>query len=224
MSDPVTIASLAKLKDGIDLVEMLSKLYHNYRNNKEKEWWEAVGRFYQGRSIGETREDIETRLHNLDSRERALKVILQSYRSLMDSIDDSVLPALAAITANYLSKDKQPDFFFRGICRMLGDMSHGEYVTLKEIVSDALQRIEQHSADNEITKIQWWLNTAHDVLRVQLISSDKTDENCRGVFENYERVMYLLYHNNLVERPTIFGGTAFMMHVPIMRNLNAFLK
>lgn len=137
MSDPITAGAIFKVAStGSSLAKMALSIatgFKSYKEKKENEWWESVVRNFQAQSIAMSQEEVEHRLHDLATRENALKAMSLSWRYLLESVDDSVLPALASITAEYLAFDKLPDAFYRGVCRTLSDLSHKEFMDLKQL-------------------------------------------------------------------------------------------
>lgn len=65
------------------------------------------------------------------------EVAFQNYRRAMDAIDSAVLPALARLTSMYSAK--KPDSFFRGIGRVLQDLSAEELNSLKIIMLEVVR-------------------------------------------------------------------------------------
>jgi hypothetical protein len=64
------------------------------------------------------------------------EVVFQNYRRALDAVDPTVLPALARLTAQYSTR--RPDAFFRGVGRILEDLSHDELDGFSQIISNAL--------------------------------------------------------------------------------------
>lgn len=224
--DPIStgavVGALSNTKKAVEVFQKLQNAYENYREGHERQWWNKVLEKYPGSNPEEVAAEVESRFHKLETREGALKAVWHSYKTFMESVDDCVLPALASLTANYLALSKQPDFFFRGVCRILCEVNHREYESLKAILLDAVVRLKQYGAP--VTKIKWWYDTANDSLKISLLLPNAPKVETRPVFENYERVMYLMDHNGLAERPPTVGGVSFAINVPLLNELYAVVK
>lgn len=121
----------------------LNAQLEKYKDEKTQEFFNAIIKnFRDGALSMEEFEDMLNRCLNssLEKRDRLLKLLLFSYRSLLDSVDDRVLPALARLTALYLEKLSDEnllhaqvavDSFYRGSCRLLSDLSGDEFEELK---------------------------------------------------------------------------------------------
>jgi hypothetical protein len=61
-------------------------------------------------------------------------LVIENVRALADALSDVVVPALAKLTRDYISKKQGADAFFRGLRRILSDVSEDEYVALRDLV------------------------------------------------------------------------------------------
>jgi|GEM_PF-5153199 len=81
--------------------------------------------------------------------------IFQGYRYAMDAITSTVVPALGRLTAQYY--DRHIDGFFRGVGRVLEDLTHEEFEGLRQIVSAAVYTKES------IVELTPWTTPAGDL-------------------------------------------------------------
>ncbi len=74
---------------------------------------------------------------------RVRRVILESVRTALESVADEVLSAIAALMREYERAGKEPDAAFRGLCRVLQELSAEEYASLRGLFQRA-------SADSQL--------------------------------------------------------------------------
>ena len=81
------------------------------------------------------------------------RVLVETVRAKLEALADEVTPALAMLMREYERTGREPDWFFRGLCRVLQDLSPEEFVELREFLG-ALARALAN--DREAT----WLEVA----------------------------------------------------------------
>lgn len=232
MPDPITalaagskaLSIASKAEKGISFAR---KLYVEYLEKKQQEWWDCVVRMYEGRHIEETKDDIESRLHDLDSRDRALKVISHSHKSLMDAIDDSVLPALAAITAEYIALDRGPDGFYRGVCRTLCDLSFEEFEDLKKLtisVENVIDDLEREYGS--IAAIGLKFGGEIEGIKADGISENGKPTSSRTISQvgHFMRLMHLIRSNGLGSEYQLWGGQLIQIRSVDLRHLGRLIR
>jgi hypothetical protein len=88
-------------------------------------------------------EDIEARLHaELLTDPHLAQTVWSAVRAVLEVLDDSVVPTLGALAAEYREQKKPADSFFRGVAGILAGLSADEFVALKELVA-ACDRFEK---------------------------------------------------------------------------------
>ncbi len=94
------------------------------RNNvRMTKWFEAISNKF-GNEPDRVRERIESKfLHEGD---RTSATVLESADVLLRAVDDALVPAIGALTAEYLQGGCAPDAFFRGALRVLGELTASE--------------------------------------------------------------------------------------------------
>ncbi len=73
-------------------------------------------------------------------------IMMRSFRLMMDSVDDSVVPVLGYMAGLYTLEQRKPNYFFRSFGRLLCELEPGELDDLRKIVSVA-QRQSNHRED-----------------------------------------------------------------------------
>lgn len=58
------------------------------------------------------------------------RVLVETVRAKLEALADEVTPALAMLMREYERTGKEPDWFFRGLCRVLQDLSREEFAEL----------------------------------------------------------------------------------------------
>lgn len=129
-----------------------------YRARNEQKLLELVSEMMRQVREGETSFDEFVTHHDkllngsIEAREQFLKVITQASHTLLESIDDRILPALGKLTAEYIERINKAFFdpleksnhhlmkgvdpYFRGMCRLLKDLMYEEYEALRTMVRE----------------------------------------------------------------------------------------
>lgn len=132
-------------KAAITLGQYMNRKLTEYQDEKGREYFNAILENYRNGSCSaeDFEQIIEEKLQSsIESRDAFIKLLTFSYRSLLDSVDDRVLPALARLTAGYMEKltagniphvTGAVDPFFRGMCRTLSDLTGDQYFELQKL-------------------------------------------------------------------------------------------
>lgn len=231
MADPVTAGAIVKVAStGFSIAKIARTLREQYIQHlaaKEEEFWQKIVSMYQAREPGVTEAEIEHRLHKLDKRENFLKAIMQSYRSLMESLDDSILPPLATITAEYLALGRAPDGFYRGTCRLLADLSFEEFESLKQIISSAVGALDQIvEGYGAVTEIGIGENLSDGKLKIDAVSlsGKPTTAIFISTVRQYTRLLQLLNVNGLAQNVSVWGGQQARINAQVLRKLDEVLN
>ncbi|OJH33994.1 hypothetical protein BON30_45935 [Cystobacter ferrugineus] len=67
------------------------------------------------------------------------EVVLENLRSLDEALDDAVVPALARLMRMYVTESRRADAFFRGVRRLLSDLTGDEYADLCSLIRWAVE-------------------------------------------------------------------------------------
>jgi hypothetical protein len=77
---------------------------------------------------------VEAQLHAEAEDPVVQELVVENARALAEALTDSVVPVLARLTREYRAAKRRPDAFFRGMRRMLSDLSEDEFRTLGSLV------------------------------------------------------------------------------------------
>ncbi|MEI9950815.1 MAG: hypothetical protein WDO74_18000 [Pseudomonadota bacterium] len=64
-------------------------------------------------------------------------IMMRSFRSMMDAVDDEVIPVLGYMAAHYTFQGRKADVFFRGMGRLLCEFEPGEFAEFTNIMKVA---------------------------------------------------------------------------------------
>jgi hypothetical protein len=112
------------------------------RNNRRLERWYVSMARKLGRDPGAVREELEARM--AADGDKVAATILESVDCLMRAIDDAIVPSLGALAAKYIADDKAADRFFRGVGRLLQDLSATELLGLRQMSSNLAEAAGEH--------------------------------------------------------------------------------
>jgi len=124
---PVPAALAAAGDAGPAIVELFVSGWRGRRRREVSEWWDAVV-MDNGSEQGAAAQ-IAARVEDPVAQE----VIVGALRALLDRVAPVVVPALGMLTREYLREGKEPDAFFRGMARVLGDLTAAEYEVLRNM-------------------------------------------------------------------------------------------
>lgn len=126
------------------------------------------------------------------------EVVFQSYRRCLDAIDPAVIPALARLMAMYSSR--APDAFFRGVGRILEDLSHDEMNGFGQIVSNAL------ATNFDPVNIMGWIGEGNR-RELRLAGEKGKSDKVFGMIRptGAERLLKMLEIHGLTDKPILSG-------------------
>ena len=102
------------------------------RNERRSlKWWNALVKNSRGRSPVEVEEAIAARMDEPAVHE----TVAQSVRTMLEAVDEAVVPILGSLAAEYLGDGRKPDWFFRGLARVLCDLDEDELTGLRGLVA-----------------------------------------------------------------------------------------
>ena len=93
--------------------------------------------FLEGDQVALSPEDVEAKLGEAGADPRAREAILEALRAASDALADVVVSPLARLVRTYALEKRGPDVFFRGMRRVLTDLSEDEFEALREFVRRA---------------------------------------------------------------------------------------
>lgn len=130
---PASVAAATALVSLFPIAVMLAtNRYFTDQKRRVDRWWKAVCE-----RLGEDPEAVRNEAEARADDPETAKVIAQSARELLNALDDAVVPALAALTAEYIKERKPADSFFRGFSRVLSEISANQLDILKTFVVNA---------------------------------------------------------------------------------------
>ena len=71
------------------------------------------------------------------------ETMYRSFRSMMDALDADVVEALGMLNGQYLIEGKKPDWYFRGLGRLLSDLDSSEFDQLKRMLGGVVEAANQ---------------------------------------------------------------------------------
>ncbi len=69
------------------------------------------------------------------------RVLVETVRAKLEALADEVTPVLAMLMREYERTGQEPDWFFRGFCRVLQDLSPEEFVELREFLGSLVRAL-----------------------------------------------------------------------------------
>lgn len=160
-------------------------------------------------------EAVEAELHARSDDAIVQELVIEGVRAVDEVLADAVVPILARLTRQYVSQGRGADAFFRGVRRVLNDLSNDEFGALRSIVQrvvalgipttpDAL-RLEQH--EGHPSKPEGltcnWLDEPEDGGK-----STWAGRQLLGEAPHARRLFYLLKANGLGEDAPTGGFTS----------------
>jgi hypothetical protein len=128
-------------------------------DKQQAKWWQAYGAASGATTAEEIAAEVRQKFENDPG---ARKVILNHMRALMDDPDEAVIPALGTLGQMYVRQSRPIDAFFRGMTRLLLDLSAAEYDCLKALVKLLLSQ----PSDIEPMKVQFAVKDQKRILRI----------------------------------------------------------
>ncbi len=93
--------------------------------------------FLEGDHVGLSPEDVEAKLREAGADPRAREAILEALRAAGDALAEVVVPPLGRLVRTYAKEKCGPDVFFRGMRRVLTDLSEDEFEAFRDFVRRA---------------------------------------------------------------------------------------
>lgn len=116
-----------------------------WRKSRATSWWQSVCE-----SGWETPEEVQGILEANQEHAWARETVLESVRRLLEAVDDAAAAPLGSLAAEYVKSRTAPDWFFRGLARMLAELSRAELQELSALARD----IAEMSADGATVERQ----------------------------------------------------------------------
>lgn len=138
----------------------------------------------------------------------------ESFRNLINALDEAVIPAIAKLTAKYLDEHRAPDPFARNVGRMLVEMNHDDLVAMAavlEAVTDEPLAVEEHIVEHAPMDICVTGSPTESSRFVLIYLREDHKEGDRLVVDDpkgYTRILELLKQHSLAwsEPRTSFGA------------------
>jgi len=161
---PTSIALAALFAAVGPTVAVLWQVSTGWHVRQTERWWKGV----LHRVPEDLREQVEARVmgeraHG-EQEPKTAKVIAACVRTILEGVDDALVPALSALAAEYLGGTKATDHFFRSMARTLGDLDAAGLDDLQRVVSLA-KRFDAPGCDLEPVRGQsrlWILRQADE--------------------------------------------------------------
>lgn len=213
---------IATAKTVVSIGQYLNQKLIQYREDKNRDFFNELLRSYRDGACSpeEFEETIDAQISSMKSRDSFMRILSFSYKTLLDSVDDRVIPALARLTAEYMEKVsnhddshfKAPvDAFFRGSCRLLSDITGDEFIELQKLCGSFAELPQNASffyLDFTPGPIKFydpsgvpnagltlhWLETGFVAVKSHSIAH-------AGQFEHIERLTHLLATNGFQSEP-----------------------
>lgn len=107
----------------------------NAQSKRARRLWEQYVKSFGGDA---TPEEAAGYVEAHASEPHVYESVTAAVRAMLDAVSEEVVPVLGALAATY-SRDKvRPDAFFRGLARLVAELSAAEYHQLRSIVRCAL--------------------------------------------------------------------------------------
>jgi len=123
-------------------------------NRRGERWWQGFLEAFGPASQEERERSLREGLKS----ENARQAVFVSVRSLLDALDDGVAEPLGRLAAEYYAQGKAADWFFRGLTRVLADLSATEYHAMRMMLTQFMEHaprdrklIEVHQTDQGFT-------------------------------------------------------------------------
>ena len=143
-----TMGALAMLPT---IVGKLSAAVTRWRLDRHERWLTAV---ITGDGDDLAAERLGRTLEEQADEPWVKRVVIESIRRVDESLDDAIIPSLGRLAREYLNEHLPPDGFFRGLSRMLSDLSGEEFRALQSLIRD----IAQTPVPFDIVQVIWETN------------------------------------------------------------------
>lgn len=189
-----------------------------WRNERFERWWGRVRQRYAGESLHE----------HIRVNPKAKSAVLESVRSLERSVCDEVIPILGDVAADYLSGKEDADWFFRGLTRMLADLTSDELAELCRLTRGVTAATE-HREPGEDADVFEKSDEPGVLLHARPGDSYPDFLHVGADFRFIQRLFYLLKHHGLGQdiKGGTFGGqpgpTRILVPIQVLRRLATFV-
>lgn len=123
----VAVIAGAALANGAgSILALFQDVAANRRRARVTRWAEAM--FSSPEEASAFEQDYKLRAENPDFQQ----LIVEGLRAIDDAIDEAVVPALGRLMGEFLTS--KPDAFFRGVRRLLSDLTSGELFELEQLL------------------------------------------------------------------------------------------
>lgn len=227
--DPVTASIIGGVVNVVG--GSVAKAISERHRRRAGDWFaEAV------RRSGHTPEELRLLLEARAGEPFVNETIFAALRSLLDALDDAVAPAIGAITGEYLAAERQPDRFFRGFTRAVGDLDKAELAALKVLVRDVIAAAAREPEAERPRSVSIVAKRGRNltVYRWPTEPSGHTDsgegdppfvELVSLPTEHDRRLLQLLLTSGLGEEPVSpFAGVAVTLDVSLLKRVDALLS
>lgn len=113
------------------IAPVLMDTYRHRMQNRAQKLWEKI----VANSASKSEEEIANEINLHADEPYIYETIVQSVQKLLEAADDSVVPSLGVLAAEYLREEKRPDSFFRGLSQLLCDLSNEEFTDFQELIA-----------------------------------------------------------------------------------------
>jgi hypothetical protein len=225
-ADPVTVALVAA--GGVAATKVTNAALAHFLDRVRARWADFWDVYRKGRAGDPDLAEAEVQANSDDPVLRDL--VVESARAVAEALADPVIPVLARLTRAYQSEGKVADGFFRGVRRLLTDVTESEFVTLRDLISRvvALPFAPEPTAVELLyfalspdTDVQ--LNVLCHVIDGGLSAGPRIAQSVReperfrlGVFEDALRLFSLIKRNDL--------GTESMGRWGVPSSVNVFIS
>jgi hypothetical protein len=110
--------------------ELIANLLHSRSRRRMNAF--AIG-YLEGAS-GVDQELVEAQLHARSEDPAVQELVLESARALAEALADSVVPVMARLTRLYITNERPADGFFRGVRRLLTDLTEPEFRDFRAVL------------------------------------------------------------------------------------------
>lgn len=122
--DPVAAGIAAVGVGGWTALSKIASAFDRKREKRKAAWLLAL-------ADGDTDATAIYRLEEHADEDWAQSAVYESLRSVLDALDDAVIPALGLLCREYLLERKKADRFCRGFCRLLAELSMEEFADFR---------------------------------------------------------------------------------------------
>lgn len=116
-----------------DLVSAARDVYSKWQNRRVERLLEEA--YFENAPDSTVGVELATLLQH----PHAQAVLIESIRASLESISEAVVPALGLLMREYQRTGKEPDVFFRGVCRVLQELTAEEYADFRRMLHEVVE-------------------------------------------------------------------------------------